>query len=144
MFILERGDDDLPARKVCADCPVAADCLAEAVTLGERGIWGGTSERERRRGRNRPVRVLACRRCSRPFTPAHPAEKYCGVVCRDAAHRDQQANSRRRPHQTPRPPARHGTRSKYAAGCRCEPCRLVESAYQRERHKRRKAERVAS
>ena len=38
------------ARKICADCPVKAPCLEYA--LAERidhGVWGGCSERERRR-----------------------------------------------------------------------------------------------
>lgn len=41
-------------RQVCSWCPVAADCLDFALTNGEKfGIWGGTSERERRRIRRR-------------------------------------------------------------------------------------------
>ena len=38
------------ARKICATCPVQAPCLEYA--LAERidhGVWGGCSERERRR-----------------------------------------------------------------------------------------------
>lgn len=38
------------ARQICADCPVKSPCLEYA--LGNRidhGVWGGTSERERRR-----------------------------------------------------------------------------------------------
>ena len=38
------------ARRICADCPVQSPCLEYA--LAERidhGVWGGTSERERRR-----------------------------------------------------------------------------------------------
>lgn len=38
------------ARRICADCPVKEPCLEHA--LAERidhGVWGGTSERERRR-----------------------------------------------------------------------------------------------
>jgi len=38
------------ARRICAHCPVREDCLEYA--LGERidhGVWGGASERERRR-----------------------------------------------------------------------------------------------
>ncbi|MGH9187196.1 MAG: WhiB family transcriptional regulator [Acidimicrobiales bacterium] len=38
------------ARKLCEDCPVKSPCLEYA--LAERidhGVWGGTSERERRR-----------------------------------------------------------------------------------------------
>lgn len=37
------------ARLLCADCPVRSQCLAEA--LDERieyGVWGGTTERQRR------------------------------------------------------------------------------------------------
>lgn len=29
----------------------------------------------------------------------------------------------------PRPPSLHGTRSRYARGCRCEPCRDANAAY---------------
>lgn len=37
------------ARRVCLACPVRAECLADALERNERfGIWGGTSERERR------------------------------------------------------------------------------------------------
>ena len=45
------------ARAVCARCPVRAECLAFAVRNGlHDGIWGGTSERERRAMRvGRPV-----------------------------------------------------------------------------------------
>ncbi|HEX5366879.1 MAG TPA: WhiB family transcriptional regulator [Acidimicrobiales bacterium] len=38
------------ARRICATCPVKDECLEHA--LGNRidhGVWGGTSERERRR-----------------------------------------------------------------------------------------------
>lgn len=38
------------ARRICATCPVRAECLEHA--LAERidhGVWGGCSERERRR-----------------------------------------------------------------------------------------------
>lgn len=38
------------ARKVCADCPVKAQCLEYAIENRiDHGVWGGTSERERRR-----------------------------------------------------------------------------------------------
>jgi WhiB family redox-sensing transcriptional regulator len=40
----------LVAQKICADCPVSAACLEYA--LGnhiDHGVWGGCSERERRR-----------------------------------------------------------------------------------------------
>ena len=38
------------ARKICTDCPVATQCLEYAlVERIEHGVWGGCSERERRR-----------------------------------------------------------------------------------------------
>jgi WhiB family transcriptional regulator, redox-sensing transcriptional regulator len=38
------------ARRICAECPVKAACLEYALRNGiDHGVWGGTSERERRR-----------------------------------------------------------------------------------------------
>lgn len=50
IFYPTRGQDDSPAKAICAACPVEADCLAYALARREaHGIWGGTSARERRR-----------------------------------------------------------------------------------------------
>ena len=38
------------ARRICATCPVKTPCLEYALRNGvDHGVWGGTSERERRR-----------------------------------------------------------------------------------------------
>lgn len=38
------------ARAICANCPVATECLEYALVLHiDHGVWGGCSERERRR-----------------------------------------------------------------------------------------------
>jgi len=37
------------AKAVCAECPIIADCLTWAVTAKELGIWGGTTENDRKR-----------------------------------------------------------------------------------------------
>ncbi|KAA0233196.1 MAG: WhiB family transcriptional regulator [Actinobacteria bacterium] len=38
------------ARRICADCPVKGICLEYALANRiDHGVWGGTSERERRR-----------------------------------------------------------------------------------------------
>ncbi len=38
------------ARRVCATCPVKSPCLEYALRNGiDHGVWGGASERERRR-----------------------------------------------------------------------------------------------
>lgn len=49
-FFPEKGGTTAPAKKICLDCPVRAECLQYALDHDERfGIWGGLSERERRR-----------------------------------------------------------------------------------------------
>jgi len=48
LFFPVRGESTREAKAVCAGCAVRAECLEHAV--GEHfGVWGGTSERERRR-----------------------------------------------------------------------------------------------
>jgi len=38
------------ARRVCAECPVKSECLEYALKYRiDHGVWGGCSERERRR-----------------------------------------------------------------------------------------------
>ncbi len=47
-FYPELGQSLEPARAVCAGCLVRGECLEHALEHGERGVWGGTSDRERR------------------------------------------------------------------------------------------------
>ncbi len=50
LFFPERGASTREAKEVCRGCVVQADCLEYALDNGEKfGIWGGMSERERRR-----------------------------------------------------------------------------------------------
>lgn len=50
LFYPERGGSTREAKEVCRQCVVREDCLEYAINNGERnGIWGGLSERERRR-----------------------------------------------------------------------------------------------
>lgn len=49
-FFPEKGGSTREAKSVCATCTVAAECLDWALANNERfGIWGGLSERERRK-----------------------------------------------------------------------------------------------
>ena len=60
LFFPERGASTREAKSVCSNCEVRADCLEYALVNGEKfGIWGGLSERERRRLRRQ--RALARR-----------------------------------------------------------------------------------
>ena len=53
-FFPEKGGSTREAKKVCLTCEVRDECLEYALMNDERfGIWGGLSERERRRLRRR-------------------------------------------------------------------------------------------
>jgi WhiB family redox-sensing transcriptional regulator len=59
------------AKAVCAQCPVKAQCLEFAITTNqEYGVWGGTSEEERRvlrrqwRQRQRALRAQNAKKAS--------------------------------------------------------------------------------
>jgi WhiB family redox-sensing transcriptional regulator len=55
-FFPEKGGSTREAKKICTGCEVKAECLEFALANDERfGIWGGLSERERRRLRRRAV-----------------------------------------------------------------------------------------
>jgi WhiB family redox-sensing transcriptional regulator len=55
-FFPEKGGSTREAKKICTDCEVKAECLDYALANDERfGIWGGLSERERRRLRRAAV-----------------------------------------------------------------------------------------
>lgn len=50
LFFTERGESAKEAKEVCRGCTVRAECLEYALVNGEHhGIWGGLSERERRK-----------------------------------------------------------------------------------------------
>jgi WhiB family redox-sensing transcriptional regulator len=53
-FFPEKGGSTRDAKKICSTCEVRAQCLEYALKNDERfGIWGGLSERERRKLRRR-------------------------------------------------------------------------------------------
>lgn len=48
-FFPRRGEDLQPAKAICAACPVRAECLAYAQQdYCTTGVWGGTSDKERK------------------------------------------------------------------------------------------------
>ena len=55
-FFPEKGGSTREAKRVCLGCDVRPECLEYALAHDERfGIWGGLSERERRRLKKQAV-----------------------------------------------------------------------------------------
>lgn len=55
-FFPEKGGSTREAKRICGSCEVRAECLEYALAFDERfGIWGGMSERERRRLKRRVI-----------------------------------------------------------------------------------------
>lgn len=48
LFNPERGQSNRDALRVCASCEVREPCLEYALKTGQAGIWGGTSDKQRR------------------------------------------------------------------------------------------------
>ena len=60
LFFPASDEDAGPALEVCASCPVREACLAFALaTRQDDGIWGGTTEADRKRIRRRTRRTEA-------------------------------------------------------------------------------------
>ena len=50
IFFPVSDEEAVPAKIICGDCPVREACLEWALATRERdGVWGGATERERRR-----------------------------------------------------------------------------------------------
>ncbi|MDR2748322.1 MAG: WhiB family transcriptional regulator [Bifidobacteriaceae bacterium] len=59
-FFPEKGGSTKDAKKVCTNCVVKSECLAYAIENDVRfGIWGGKSERERRKIKNANKKSIA-------------------------------------------------------------------------------------
>ena len=73
LWFPEKGGSTREAKALCARCPVHPECLAYALAHDERfGIWGGASERDRRRMR-RSV-------STRQGAPVRALDKRTGVI----------------------------------------------------------------
>ncbi len=60
LFFPERGASTRTAKSICRQCTVREECLEFAIVNSEKfGIWGGLSERERRKIRRQ--RTIAAR-----------------------------------------------------------------------------------
>lgn len=67
LFFPERGASTKEAKAVCQGCVVREECLEYALANGEKfGIWGGLSERERRRIRRQRALARAAAQLGEP------------------------------------------------------------------------------
>ena len=59
IFFPYKGGSSMPARRVCAHCPVWRECLTYAafVVVATDGVWGGTTQQERQRLRSGSLTV---------------------------------------------------------------------------------------
>jgi WhiB family redox-sensing transcriptional regulator len=65
LFFPERGASTRTAKGICRECSVRTECLEFAIVSSEKfGIWGGLSERERRKIRRERAAIAAERRVS--------------------------------------------------------------------------------
>lgn len=92
------AESTAPAKALCDGCPVRLECLEAG--LSERfGMWGGRSERARRRlrqaGLRRTLPERKCKLCGATFRPTVPQQIYCCPECTStAAHRAHRARKR--------------------------------------------------
>jgi hypothetical protein len=88
-FFVDKGGSVRPSKKVCAACPVTADCLEYA--LGNRdefGVWGGTTGRQRRvilAERDRAAGITRCPPGRHVLTAANTLPNGKCAACRDGS-----------------------------------------------------------
>lgn len=108
-FFPEKGGTARDAKRVCAGCDIRERCLQYAMDRDERfGVWGGFSERERRRLKRGEVvafkipkqalKPKLCATCGDEFV-ALATGLYCGKSCRvtaqSARHRERKRQQKR-------------------------------------------------
>ena len=109
-----QGAAQQQAKQVCLACPVRSECLAHALdTRTEFGVWGGTTERERRQLLREHPQVESWRRLLEGARTAHegappgvtprrvPAQHPETHSARHAAQHAAQHAAEHDPHPTP-------------------------------------------
>jgi WhiB family redox-sensing transcriptional regulator len=107
IFFVGVGEGQDEAMSYCVRCPVRQECLDDALArpgIGDHGVRGGTSERQRRRLRAERAATTGlperrCQHCDEPFTPHNRVQRYCTDVCTkrasQAAYAKRQRDERR-------------------------------------------------
>jgi WhiB family redox-sensing transcriptional regulator len=136
-FFPNPGESNKAAKKTCLSCEVKNECLAYALEHDERfGIWGGLSERERRKlKRTRPPTLTA--HCGTRYgydKHRRRGEQAC-PACRAAAANHSREKRALRPLTTGRAcGTESGAKAHYrrAEHC-CERCKRAATAARKER-----------
>lgn len=96
-FFPETGGRSGPAKRVCEGCEIREPCLQIALHTPERedfGVWGGTSERDRRKMR-RDLGIITEHPCMECGAPCSGRRERCDP-CRDARLVTQRVESAKR------------------------------------------------
>lgn len=89
LFYPDHGQNPWAAKRICATCPVQAECLDYAFRTDDRfGVFGGLTEYERRKLRSprstptpRDMNPRPCEYCGTVFVPWRDTARFCSKRC---------------------------------------------------------------
>lgn len=88
LWFPEKGGSPLSAMRICMGCEVRAECLEYALRGNEQsGIWGGTSEAQRRRMRAELGLARTCDAGLHEMTPANTSPRGSCRACNTTGSR---------------------------------------------------------
>jgi WhiB family redox-sensing transcriptional regulator len=87
-FFPDERANPAPALQICRSCPVTRECLAYARKYKQAGIWGGMTEKQRKRRSKEPPTLKPCGTVAAFQRHVRRCETPC-EACRDAKNRDQ-------------------------------------------------------
>ena len=126
-FFPDKGQSTKEAKRVCLGCEVRTECLTYALEHDERfGVWGGLSERERRKVKRgdlsaieklaHPKPLRACEQCGKTLYERRGSApgRFCSEHCRSQFKYYHPG---------------HGTLRRYKQGCSCPACCRANNNY---------------
>lgn len=146
LFFPERGEHNTEAVEICNGCPVRTICLEQGLVNYELGVWGGTSERERRvLVRRRKIDgTIGNRARPRPACGTDAGHRYHlrkhEPPCAECLHAHKQSKRALDERRDPELRSQCGTNAGYMAHHRaqpqerpCQPCITARGIYEARR-----------